>query len=128
MDARLARIAGHRPERLRKKDLPELAKALVLYPFLQVGRDRKGGVEYIQMLGVGVDLIILSEDWEQIVPLLEAGFFSDPVYPAGVLRTLRADDPRDDPSRESSPRYPAYTRALLKLQELFPQDFPRPRL
>jgi hypothetical protein len=127
MDARLARIAGHRPHRLLKKDLPELAKALVTFPFVQVGRDVRGGVEYVQLQGVGVDLIIMSEDWESIFPLVEVGFFCDPVYPSAVLHVLRMD-PRDDPSQESSSRNPAYRKALAKLQELFPADYPIPRL
>ena len=127
MDARLARIAGHRPHRLLKKDLPELAKALVLFPYVQVGRDVRGGVEYVQLQGVGVDMVVMSEDWNQIFPLIEAGFFCDPIYPSAIIRVLRPD-PQDDPSRESSARFPAYRKALEKLQELFPEDYPIPRL
>jgi len=127
MDARLARIAGHRPHRLLKKDLPELAKALVLFPYVQVGRDVRGGVEYVQLQGVGVDMVVLSEDWDRIFPLIEVGYFSDAVYPAAVLHLLRAE-PQDDPSLESAARHPAYLKALAKLQELFPADYPIPRL
>jgi hypothetical protein len=127
MDARLARIAGHRPHRLLKKDLPELAKALVTFPYVQVGRDIRGGVEYVQFLGNGVDLVVMVEDWARIFPLVQAGYFCDPIYPAAIQHTLHPS-PADDPSTEASPRHMPYTRALLKLQELFPEDYPIPRL
>ncbi len=127
MDARLATIAGHRPHRLLKKDLPEVAKALAMYPALQVGRDIQGGVEYIRLFGIGVDVLIMSEDWALIFPLVQAGFFNDAIYPAAILRGLNPSD-GVDPSSEASCRHPLYVRTLQKLQELFPQDYPVPRL
>ena len=84
----------------------------------------RGGVEYVQLQGSGVDLVVLSEDWDIILPLVKAGYFSDPIYPAAVYGTTS----KDDPSSEASPRHFLYQRTLLKLQELFPQDYPTPRL
>jgi hypothetical protein len=127
MDARLASIAGHRPHRLLKKDLPEVAKALAMFPDVQVSRDIRGGVEYVHLIGIGVDVLVMAEDWALIFPLIQAGFFNDAIYPA-ALRGVLQPALGVDPSSEGSYRYPLYQRTLLKLQELFPQDYPVPKL
>ena len=125
MDSRLETVQGRRPMALLKKDLPPVAKAIVLYSegTVLATQYEFRGVPYVSLVGAEVDIAVVYSDWFRILPWIENGYFSAPIYPASVPNG-HVDRETADPSNPTSVQYPLYLRTLEKLQELFPKDYP----
>ena len=107
MDQRLFQIQGLRPHRLTKHDLPALAKAMVAYMRKEASLEKffVQNVACIHFWGVGINVLVRSDDWVKIVPYLKDGTFDSIVVPVAkasdmydrILRTLEPLFPVDDP-------------------------------
>ena len=115
---------GGCPQHLLKKDLPPVAEALCLYPGGTIGvtQQEYRGATYITMQSAGASVAVIWEDWQKILPWIQEGYFSTPIFPAG----MGGGQPNlvSTPSNPASSLYPLYVRTLEKLQELFPEDYP----
>jgi hypothetical protein len=107
MDQRLFRIHGTRPQRLTKQDLPQLAKAMVAYMRKEASVERAfaQNIAYVRFSGVGINVLVRSEDWVKVVPYLRDGTFNAIITPVGKDSDM-------------------YYRILRTLDPLFPADFP----
>lgn len=113
MDARLERIDEQRLRNLRRTDLPALAAAIVAFNGnrAQASSDITRNIRYVRFLGEGVDVIVLWQDWEKVLPYVESGYFSPFVYPTTT-------------GTSTVPDKALYDRVLAVLQSLFTRDFP----
>jgi hypothetical protein len=109
VDERLFFVHGRLPARLRTSDLPGVALAIVaqVRGKAKAAQYFRHGVGFVRLVGLGVDVTVLNEDWKLIVPFLQDGTFKptavssamvsdasvadfqDPVFYALVLRTLQ---------------------------------------
>lgn len=126
MDNRIFTIDGLRAARLRREDLPLLARSIVGvsrgYGVLTAGRVR--GVGYARLKGKNFDIIVLKEDWLKVEPLLRDGTLSTvetPKFDPAVfldpnkMRSLAAID---------GPDRIYYLHVLGQLWVLFPETWP----
>lgn len=86
VDNRLQRYGGSRLHLQNEADLPNLASALAS---LVTGRAKvvaigPANTPYVRISGLGVEALVLKEDWIKLLPLIESGFFSTPVRPRGT--------------------------------------------
>lgn len=89
MDSRLFTIDGLRAGRIRREDLPLLARSIVGVSrgkgVLTAGRVR--GVGYARLKGKDFDIIVVKEDWIKVEPLVRDGTFTTtdtPKFPPGA--------------------------------------------
>lgn len=125
MDTRLYSILDRRPKRLRRQDLPPVAKAIV--SFIRKQSHASVGVSqnlaYVWLRGNDPGVVVLKEDWEKILPYIEDGTFSPTQLPVPRICPL---DPRvtyDDATLDWQDAY-LYKRVLVVLQGLFPEEYP----
>jgi len=123
MDQRLFRIAGHRPQRLLKRDVPTLARAMVAVIRKQANVDKFviNDVYAIRFYGPGVDILVRSEDWRLVLPYLTDGTFDPLIVPVSQRTVLHRNDyydisvvDRNDPE--------LYERIIRILDPLFPEE------
>jgi hypothetical protein len=116
---------------LTKDDLPQVAKAIVAYYRGQcknVGRGVFAGMEIVEFMGEGLDVVVLAADWDKIMPYVQDNSFNPLIYPASP------QDGRLHPERELDLSVidvgdrPLYTRVLGILDTLFPEPFPTSNL
>lgn len=125
MDQRLFRIAGHRPHRLTKQDVPALARAMLAVIRRQGVLEKYAvrDVYCIRLSGPGFEVLVRSEDWAKVLPFLKDGTIDPltlPVSQAMVSNRAAYYDAsvldRTEPD--------LYMRIVRVLDPLFPVDFP----
>ncbi len=126
VDNRLFYVDGRRIVRLRKEDLPELARAIVA---VVRGRARAGiacvkNVAYVELKGSATDALIIRSDWEKILPYIQDEFFNTQVAPAA--QSGRYADHKvafSEPILDRADK-PLYDRIVGILSGLFTDTFP----
>jgi hypothetical protein len=123
MDQRLFRIHGLRPHRLTKHDLPSLAKAMVAYMRKEATLEKYfvQNVACIHFSGVGINVLVRSDDWVKVLPYLKDGTFDAIVTPVPKVR-MRV--PLSEANMADVYGSDMYYRILHTLDPLFPVDFP----
>lgn len=126
VDSRLFRIGGRRVVRLRKEDLPELARAIVAVTRIRAraGVTTVANVSYVEIVGKNVDVMIPAEDWKKILPYVQDESFNPTLFPA-----RQASQPLDpqiafDELLLDHADKPLYERTLGILTGLFNETFP----
>jgi len=125
MDNRLFRIAGFRPHRLTKHDVPTLASAIVASMRQQANVQRLAVREVlcVRLWGTGFDILVRSEDWTKVVSFLQDSSFDPLIVPVSQAmvsnRSTYYDasvlDRNDSELRD---------RVIRALEPLFTVDFP----
>lgn len=123
MDSRLASYDGVRPVPLLRSDLEPIARAIADAQDgkAQIVVSNLKGDRFIGLRGNGYFVAVLMDDWAKILPFLKDGFFQAVEYSIPHRTDQFMPGPSD---QEPGPVYPLYQRILLKLQELFPRDWP----
>ncbi len=125
MDARLSRYLDGRLVKLRRSDVPLVAKAIVghIRGQYQASRSFVHNTGIIRIWGGDLEVVVRAEDWEKIIPYLRDGYFNPQLFPTNPLYTTSSKvhmDPAtldlDDPE--------LYQRVLGVLETLFPDDYP----
>jgi hypothetical protein len=85
-------------------------------------------VPYVRLTGKDLNLTILGEDWEKILPFIQDGTFNPVLVPTSShVGWLHPDRHFDSASLDArDPRF--YERVLHILQGLFPDDYPTSNL
>lgn len=85
MDSRLFRVDGRRILRLRREDLPELARAIiaVVRRRARAGVFRVSDVGVVELQGLGVSVLVHGTDWQRILPYVQDESFNTQLNPAG---------------------------------------------
>lgn len=129
MDNRLFNITA-RPGRLRRQDLPIVARALVSLfrkqATLKTGITKNVG--YVRIEAVGFQVQILQEDWNKILPSLKDDFLNQVVFKTQVDPTVLYPVQEHEPSIIDRTDQQYYTRTLQLLQELFTEAYPTSQL
>lgn len=128
VDSRLFRIGGRRIVRLRKEDLPELARAIVAVTRIRA-RARAGvvtvaNVKYVEIVGKNVDVLVPAEDWKRILPYVQDESFNPVIFPS--RQASQPLDPQiafDELLLDHADR-PLFERTLGILTGLFTETFP----
>lgn len=127
MDERLSRAYGRRIRRLTREDLPQLAYAITIVIRKQGHAEvyDHGALKCVRLHGNGVDVSVLQEDWDKIVPYLLDGTLDPTLTP--VPRKVGTDalsvvdlpwiDLRDAHFKD---------KVLALLTTLFPVSYPKP--
>lgn len=123
MDHRLFRINGLRPHRLTKHDLPSLAKAMVAYMRKEASLEKHfvQNIACIHFCGVGINILVRSDDWVKVIPYLRDGTFDAIVTP---VPRARMRTPLSEANMADVYSSDMYYRILHTLDPLFPDDFP----
>lgn len=126
VDSRLFRIGGRRVVRLRKEDLPELARAItaVTRQRARAGVTTVSNVSYVEITGKNVDVMVPADDWARILPSVQTESFNPVVFPA--RQASQPLDPQvafDEPILDHADK-PLYERTLGLLTGLFNETFP----
>lgn len=122
----MGRVGQKRVSRLRRQDLPVVARALTTYirkliP-VQVTRQTVSGASTIVFTSDHFQVVILIEDWLKIEPYVRDDIFSPTAVPPfsgySVLR------PEVSFAPDSFPQDPLYQIVLQTLTGLFPALYP----
>ena len=125
MDQRLFYIAGQRPERLTRRETPELAKAMTAYFRRQasVTRGVLNDVPYVRLYNPGqFSVVVRWDDWVKILPYLSDGSFDTTIVP-GPSYTVFHPRQRFDASIIDLTET-LYDRILTVLNKIFTVEFP----
>ena len=125
MDQRLFYIAGQRPERLTRRDTPELAKAMTAY-FRRQASVTKGvlnSVPYVRLFNPGqFSVVVRWDDWIKIIPYLSDGSFDTTIVPEPSWCFLHPNRVYDASVVDLTD--PLYNRILTTLNGIFTVEFP----
>ncbi len=126
MDSRLSLVNGRRLSRLRRQDLPEVARALLAWsrPGSRVGISIVIHISHTHITGKNFDVAILSEDWEKIEPLVKEGLFSQFLFPTRAPAVFSDPSVSLDLSLVDANDRQSYLRVLSLLWGLFPDSYP----
>lgn len=83
VDNRLFYVDDRRVVRLRKEDLPKLARAMVavIRGRARAGVARVKNVDFIELKGPAADVLVIRSDWEKILPFVQDETFNTQVSP-----------------------------------------------
>lgn len=125
MDSRLSLVNGRRLSRLRRQDLPEVARALLAWskPGSSVGISVVSRIGYTHLCGRNFNVAILSEDWEKIEPLVREGLFSQSLFPTRDPAKFLNPGVSLDLSLVSANDRQSYLQVLSLLWDLFPDSY-----
>lgn len=126
VDSRLFLLDGQRPSRLRKTDVPNLAKGLiaVLRKRASIGTGYRQGVGYVRIWDPGFSMIVLKEDWERIFPFIRDGSFDPLLTPVNPpVAYLNPKISFKDSVLELADQ-PLFQHMLALLEPLFPAEWP----
>jgi hypothetical protein len=125
VDQRLFYIAGQRPERLTRRETPELARAMTAY-FRRQASVTKGvlnDVPYVRVFNPGqFSVVVRWDDWVKIIPYLSDGSFDTTVIPDPSWCYLRPNQVLDASIVDLTD--PLYNRILNTLNGIFTVEFP----
>jgi len=122
VDVRLQPIWRRRRHRLRVPDLPEAARAITAYQKNEATLDtRAGRPPYVRLSGVNFDVVFMKEDWVQILPFLQTGFFNLGLFP---VARFGFQSPIKVNNTAVLAQTQLYDRVFAVLQQLFTEDFP----
>ncbi len=125
MDQRLFYIAGQRPERLTRRDTPELARAMTAY-FRRQASVTKGvlyDVPYVRLFNPGqFSVVVRWDDWVKIIPYLSDGSFDTTIIPDPSWSFLHPNQVYDASVVDLTD--PLYNRILNTLNGIFTIEFP----
>ena len=115
---------GIRFSKLRRDDLPEVARALTAAErgFVRAERCYQRGVAYYRFYASTLDVLVLASDFERIIPALQNGLFDTTQYP--VPHVTRAGGPAPDLSTIEQWDSVLYNRVLDVLKALFTESYP----
>lgn len=126
MDSRLFFVEGTRFAKIRKQDVPNLARALIAVARARatILASRLRGVDCIRIIGPGITAVILKEDWVHIQPLIADGTLNPAISP----RTQRVGYLHPDVSYDESVLDMAdralYNYLVAVLEPKFPEQWP----
>jgi hypothetical protein len=127
VDQRLYRVAGNRPHRLTRNEVPELARGLLAFIRRQalVEGVAINSVGFIRLYseGAGVDLLVRSDDWIKLVPYLKDGTLDTTLLPVPEPYVLNPVSRFDASVLDANDRE-LYNRILTLLRQLFTIEFP----
>lgn len=127
MDNRLQQADGLRPQRLTRREVPALARALVAVIRRQADVDRHliGDTPCIRIvnLGAGVNVLVRSDDWQKLVPYLKDGTLDVSQLPVARPVVLNPRVSRDA-SVVDVWDSELYGRVVALLETLFKVGFP----
>lgn len=129
MDNRLFNITS-RPGRLRRQDLPLVARALVSL-FRRKAQLRTGitkNVGYIRIDAPEFRVQILREDWVKILPYIKNDFLNQVVFKTQIDTVVLHPERDHEPSIIDRTDEQYYVRTLQLLQELFTEAYPTSQL
>jgi len=125
VDQRLFYIAGQRPERLTRRETPELAKAMTAY-FRRQASVTKGvlnDVPYVRVFNPGLfSVIVRWDDWVKIIPYLSDGSFDTTIVPESSWCFTPSNQVFDASIVDITD--PLYKRILDTLNGIFTVEFP----
>lgn len=125
MDQRLFYIAGQRPERLTRRETPELARAMTAY-FRRQASVTKGvlnDVPYVRVFNPGLfSVVVRWDDWVKIIPYLSDGSFDTTIIPDPSWCYLNPNQVFDASIVDITD--PLYNRILNTLNGIFTVEFP----
>jgi hypothetical protein len=129
VDNRLRRPEGRRITHLRKRDLPELAKALVSVVYKQgwIIFAGSGSPAYVRLHGNGFDVSVSLDDWRLIQPYINDGTFDPLRFPGPQVVTLNPNDFLSQSVVDLNAET-FYKRVLGALQQVFSEEYPTARL
>lgn len=81
-------------------------------------------VDYVELSGTNIEVLILRSDWDKILPLVQEGAFDPLVDP--VESGVAYSDPKiayNEPVLDRADRR-LYNRIVGSLYDLFPETFP----
>jgi hypothetical protein len=128
MDARLwTLVGGHRPETLKRPDLPKVAKAIVAYMRkldIQVYAGQAHDTSYVAFVAnKGLfTVVVRGDDWQKIMPYIQNDQLSPDASAASANLPWTNQTYDIDNIDVFDPQY--YQKVLGVLNGLFPQDFP----
>jgi hypothetical protein len=125
VDQRLFYIAGQRPERLTRRETPELARAMTAY-FRRQASVTKGvlnDVLYVRIFNPGqFSVVVRWDDWVKIIPYLSDGSFDTTIVPEPRWCFLHPNQVFDASIVDLTD--PLYNRILNTLNGIFTVEFP----
>lgn len=129
MDQRLFSIAGLRPQKLTREDLPALATAMVGAVRHRITIDSHviNDVPCIRFFGPGVNVLVRGDDWIKVVPYLKDNSFDVTIIPVAQQVVLDSTT-RFDPAVITVADAALYNRILTVLRTLFTATFPTSNL
>jgi len=124
VDTRLRKNNGRSVKHLRRRDLPELAKALVSVAFKQ-GRivSTDGSPPYVRLHGATFDVLVSFDDWKLIQPYIDDNTFNPLAFPGARIVPLNNNDFLDESVVDLNSQT-FYNRVLGTLWQLFPDEYP----
>ena len=129
MDARLQLVDGFRLSRLRRDDLPNVAKAITGHERKIVTAERVFAkqVAYYRFKAPGFDCIVLASDFVKILPYIKSGVFDPKQYPCPSLDT---SEPNMHPDVNTIDQWDPvfYSKVYGQLLALFPESYPTSNL
>lgn len=126
VDIRLQDLAsGLRGRRIRSSDLPEVSRAVlsVVRGVARAEASRSLGLRYVRLVGQGLDVEVLREDWKKIQPFILDGTFDPGQFPVprkGSLHRSVDYDPAVIDVRDRT----LFERILSTLSRVFEEDYP----
>lgn len=131
MDQRLFRVFSHRPHRLTRNEVPDLAKAIVAFirGRARVERLVVQDVACIRIfnLAAGLDVNVRGDDWVKVIPYLKDGSWDTSLFPVPEPVVLHVNT-YYDPSVVDVNDRPLFERVLNVLDKLFTIEFPTSNL
>ena len=124
MDTRLRKVNGRSVKHLRRRDLPELAKAIVSVAFKQgkiISSDSPA--TYVRLQGDSFDVLVSFEDWKLIQPFIDDDTFNPLAFPGARIVPLNNNDFLDQSVVDLNAQT-FYNRVLGTLWQLFPDEYP----
>lgn len=124
MDNRLRRPGGLRITHLRRRDLPELARAIVSVVYKQ-GKINfvDNGSPYVRLHGNSFDVFVSLDDWKLIQPFIDDGTFDPLRFPGPTVVTLSPNDFLSQSVVDLNANT-FYKRVLGTLQGVFTEEYP----
>lgn len=128
VDERLNIIYGHRARRLNRGDLPTLALAISAFQRGQatVRNGYSGTLGYVYLAGDGFDILVLADDWNQVVPFLRDGTFNPEIVATPAIGVADPNEYYATPFLAAND--PLYRRVYDTLYPLFPDAYPTSNL
>lgn len=82
------------------------------------------GLSYVHITGQGLDISVLGEDWEKILPFIQDGSFDPALVPVSArVGYLHPERHYDAPTLDTQDVL-FYERVLSILQDIFTDDYP----
>jgi hypothetical protein len=130
VDGKLYLIDGRRVSRLRKPDLPVIARAIVAFHRGKCKAERvhKYEIEYVRFFSNGFDALVLASDWDRVLVYFKDGTLNPRVVKQGPCLILLSPQHQKELAVIDWVDRSFYLRVLGVLESLFTEDYPKSKI